>query len=514
MLCTSQFLSQVLFAETLVAQFHQVHFSQSRQGKSHCGLAVVDSLNQRFTCLQITKLYPNDTSDGTVLLHFPTSNRETARLNAYRQCGAFTYVHSDVMGHGHGKKGNLADTPTDTYFYRQWALFNNGTFSEHADGINSLPPKIGADIHMQEAWTIEKGSSKIIVAVLDGGVKWDHPEFAGRIWNNAKETPNNGIDDDGNGFVDDEHGWNFSNNQNVQNFAGNNNVKDSIGHGTNVAGIIGSNGNNNMGYAGVDWNCKIMPVKVLNDSNVGYYSWWAKGIHYAVDNGARVINISAGGTDAAGTVLKDAINYALSKKVTVVVSIGNDNSDIHEYPAAYPGVIAVGATEPNDTRVNGFFWDPKSGSNWGSHISLCAPGNFIYGLASTSNAEYDLFWGGTSQAAPHVSGVVALLLAQDSTLTPAQIKNILEVTADDQVGNPLEDKLGFDPYYGHGRLNAGRALAFKKTTTKLTIYRGKLLQTLPPLKSPVFNILGQQLNSKLGIQASQYIHAFPLYYSH
>jgi subtilisin family serine protease len=136
----------------------------------------------------------------------------------------------------------------------------------------------------------------------------------------------------------------------------------------------------------------------------------------------------------------------------------NTNSNTVFYPAAYPGVIAVGSTNPDDKRSHPFFWNPASGSNYGLHISVVAPGNYIYGLDYQSNSQYGFYWGGTSQATPHVCGLTALLLAQNPELTPAQIKTLLQSTAEDQVGDPAEDTPGWDQYYGYGRINAHNAL--------------------------------------------------------
>jgi subtilisin family serine protease len=135
----------------------------------------------------------------------------------------------------------------------------------------------------------------------------------------------------------------------------------------------------------------------------------------------------------------------------------NANTDTAYYPAACRHVIAVGATNPDDTRSAPFFWDKSSGSNYGKHITVVAPGNFIYGIDPEG---YDTYWGGTSQAAPYVSGLAALLIAQDPSRTADEIIDIIKNTADDGVGNPSEDKPGWDQYYGYGRINAYKALSF------------------------------------------------------
>ena len=331
--------------------------------------------------------------------------------------------------------------PNDIYAGRQWYIKNNGDFSRS----QSRP---GADIGLLQAWEIQPGDSQVIVAVLDGGCDIENPDFEGRIWANTKEIPDNGIDDDQNGFIDDVNGWDFVNSDNT--------LEDETGHGTNVAGIIGAKVNNNIGYAGIDQHCKLMILKITDKYGNGKYKDWAAAIYYAVNNGARVINMSVGGV-APSKQLSDAVNYAFANNVVVVSSMMNTNTDKPYYPAAISGVIAVGATNPDDTRAQPFFWDEKSGSNYGNHISVVAPGNYIYGLSPKGD---NFFWGGTSQAAPIVAGLAALLVAQDMSRTPQDIKHIIEITADDKVGDPAQDINGWDMYYGFGRVNAYRALRY------------------------------------------------------
>ena len=305
-----------------------------------------------------------------------------------------------------------------------------------------------ADIDMELAWDIEQGSSSITIAVLDSGLKLNHPEFNGRVWENSNEESNN-LDDDNNGYIDDFRGWDFANNDN--------DPTDDYGHGTNVTGIIGANANNNIGYAGVDWNSKLMICKILDQNNLGYYSWWVEAIYYAVDNGAKVINMSVGGSSFSNA-LQSAINYAHDNGVTIVACMMNENNSVTYYPAGFQNTIAVGSINPDNKRSSPFFWNSASGSNYGNHIDVVAPGNFIYGLSYQSNTNYNTYWGGTSQATPLVTGLAALLLAQDANRTPDDIRTIIRSTAEDQVGSPSEDIKGFDKYYGYGRINAHKAL--------------------------------------------------------
>ncbi|MDB5105647.1 MAG: type sorting protein [Fibrobacteres bacterium] len=416
--------------------------------------APLDSLGRRFAGKAILRMCPWDEREGTLILRFPKGRLSAkAMADAYRATGKFDLVEADGIGHGHGASGSaIAADPDDPFFNRQYGLKNTGS-RKFAD----IQAKAGADIEAVEAWAINPGSETITVAVLDCGLNVNHPDLAARVWANDSEIAGNGKDDDGNGFIDDVHGWSFANDAANEGTPGTANVGDDLGHGTNVAGIIGAMRDNGVGLAGVA-RCRIMPVKVLNRDNWGYYSWWAAGIRYAVDNGARILNMSLGGEDGNVTSLRTAVEYALQKNVTIVVSMGNERRAIPQYPAAFPGVVAVGATGPDDQWVKSFPWDTTKGSNFGSHISLCAPGNAIYGLDPANTSNYESYWSGTSQAAPHVTGVCALLLAQDPTRKPAEIKRLLEAGAEDGVGDPSLDTPGFDTHYGHGRLNAKLSL--------------------------------------------------------
>lgn len=252
-------------------------------------------------------------------------------------------------------------------------------------------------------------------------------------------------------------GWDFVNNNNTPN--------DDHGHGTNIAGIIGANSNNSMGYSGINMYCKIMNLKALDNNNKGFTSDIINAIYYAVSNGAKVINMSLGGGHS--TAYENAIKYAINNGVTVVAGMMNDNDNVKKYPAGYENVIAVGSTDPDDNRSAPFFWGEASGSSYGDHISVVAPGNYIFSLSNQVPETYNYYWGGTSQATPHVAGLVSLLLAQNPNLTPIEIKDIIETTADDQVGDPTEDTAGFDIYYGHGRINAFRALSNNLSVSEL-----------------------------------------------
>ncbi|HXS35222.1 MAG TPA: S8 family peptidase [Flavipsychrobacter sp.] len=389
------------------------------------GIPSVDAINTKYNCTTVDIIYDGKkhtpASPSIYLLKFKNAIDVNNAINDYKQTGLFQYIEPDYIGKGEGTV-----VPNDAHFYHQWALYNPGGIIFTADTFYKLPSKAGADIKMEQAWSIEEGDSSVKVAILDGGCNFNDFDLSGRLIK----------------------GWNYAYN--------NNDPTDDYGHGTVIASIIGANGNNNIGLAGVDWHCKMLIVKVQDSTNNGFYSNWEKGIYAAVDSGAKVINLSAGGTSSS-TSLQDAIDNAWSNNVTVVTGMGNLDSNLVEYPAADNHVIAVGATDYIDQRAAQYsFSSGKSGSNYGNWISVVAPGNDIDGYYYRSNVDtiFNL-WEGTSMSTAFVSALTSLLVAQDPTRTPDQIKNIIQKTADDTLENP---STGWNQYYGWGRINAYRAL--------------------------------------------------------
>jgi len=359
------------------------------------------------------------------------------------------FAEPDFIGEAAGESSRIEGTmnrPNDEFFGRQWGLHNDGTIST----TRGKPGKQGADINAIKGWDVATGSEDVIVGIMDSGVKLDHPDLAGRIWINPKEV-RNGIDDDNNGYIDDIYGWNFA--------YENSNVSDDGGHGTNIAGTIGANTNNVIGYAGVDHKCKLMICKNLDNDNLGEYSWWASSLYYAANNGARIINMSEGGYDYSKT-LKTAVDYASNMGAIVIASMMNKNNGDNYYPASFKNVLAVGATDSDDGRCRQFTWG--GGSNWGKHISVVAPGNRIYGLDYKDNFNYEVYWSGTSQATAYVSGLASLLLGQNRSRTSNDIWKIIISTAVDRIGDPREDSEGWDEYYGYGRIDMYAALSFDR----------------------------------------------------
>ncbi|MBL4658232.1 MAG: S8 family serine peptidase [Flavobacteriales bacterium] len=418
-----------------------------KQTVTHFNIPELDALNARHGFIRAERLYKGnvhgDKDIGKAeiiriyLFYYSDSISKFSAVEEYMRLGYFEYVELDYLGHA------AAIFPDDPEFDRQWYLYNDGSF-----GLANS--KEDADIDMELAWEKQTGNSSVILAFLDSGTKLDHPEFQNRLWENKLEVPNNGKDDDHNGYMDDFYGFDFA--------YGDPDPTDDHWHGTAMAGLAAANGNNGTGYAGVDWNCRIMSCKVLEADGFGYYSAWSEAIFYAVDNGADVINMSLGGTSSSD-LLKDGIKYAEANMVMVVAAMGNDDSDQLNFPAAIDDCFAVGATDPDDSHSRPFVGTIGTGTNHGQHIDVVAPGNFMYILDHTNELNYNLYAGGTSLATALVSGVASLLKAQDATRTPEDIRTILRNSAQDLVGSTGIDVTGWDSYYGYGRINASAALS-------------------------------------------------------
>ena len=295
---------------------------------------------------------------------------------------------------------------------------------EHLPGVSSVQPLFtyhtmqvpndpgysqlwGMDkISAPSAWNVRTDASSVVVAIVDTGVQITHPDLAGNIWTNPGEIAGNGIDDDNNGFVDDVHGWDFQNNDNS--------VYDSTSddHGTHVSGTIGGVGNNGVGVAGVAWNVQLMPLKFLGSSG-GSTADAISAIQYATMMGADIISASwgGGGFDQA---LKDAIDAFPGLFVAAAGNDGVDNDASPHYPSSYTSanLVSVASTTSTDGM--------SSFSNWGAtSVDIGAPGSNIY--STWPGSSYNTI-SGTSMATPHVSGAAAILLADDPSLTTAQLK--------------------------------------------------------------------------------------------
>jgi subtilisin family serine protease len=380
----------------------------------------------------IEKIFPNaeDTLlDNIYILHVPPQSDILTIVQEYAQ-------HPDVLYAEPNRIGILCTIPDDTNFTTQWYLHNTGQL-----GIPDC------DIDAPEAWDLETGTSEVTIAIIDTGIDDTHPDLLTKIWNNNDEIPDNGIDDDDNGYIDDVNGWDC--------YSNDSDPDDGYGHGTFCAGIAAAATNNSIGIAGVGWNCKFMPLKIINRNGEFYDSATAMGIVYAADNGADVISMSFTFLDSS--LLEDAVNYAYGKGVFLCAAAGNQNSPDEHYPAAYANVTAVAATTQNDTRCSPDDWGEGYGSNYGDWVDIAAPGNLIYSTMPTyhvtmndgGHSQNYTSASGTSASCPMVAGVAALLLSKNPLLSPDEVKILLCENVDPY--NSTE-------YIGTGRLNAQKAL--------------------------------------------------------
>jgi hypothetical protein len=289
----------------------------------------------------------------------------------------------------------------------QWGVNNTG------QSIRGISGVADADIDGYEAWDVRTSAADIIVAVIDSGVQWSHPDLDDNIWSNSDEIAGNGVDDDNNGYVDDVRGWDF--------YGNDSNPDDAEGHGTHCAGTVGAEGNNGIGVAGVAWDVQIMPLRFIGPFG-GSTSDAIAAVNYAVANGAKISNNSWGG-GGFSTALRDAIANAGANGHLFVAAAGNDgvntDSSAH-YPSSYSNdnIISVAATDNRD-NLAGF-------SNYGiSTVDLGAPG---VDIASTYNGSGYVWNSGTSMAAPHVSGAAAVLWAENPSWTYEQVRDRLYAT--------------------------------------------------------------------------------------
>ncbi len=326
----------------------------------------------------------------------------------------------------------VATVPSDPQFSSLWGLNNTGQTGGTPD----------ADIDAARAWDLTTGSSSTIVAVIDTGVDYNHPDLAANIWTNAGEIPGDNIDNDGNGFVDDVHGYDFINNDG--------NPQDDQGHGTHVAGTIGAVANNGLGVAGINWNVQIMPLKFLGADGSGSISDAIRALDYAVQMGAHISNNSYGDAEFS-QAFADAIADAGDEGHVFVAAAGNNagNNDASPfYPASFDAtnIISVAATDHNDQLA--------SFSNYGAtKVDIAAPG---VNILSTSPGNSYQTLSGTSMASPHVAGVVSLVHGLHPEWSVQQII--------DEVLNSADFLTNLEPVtVTGGRLNAAGAVGVPDT---------------------------------------------------
>lgn len=339
--------------------------------------------------------------DGALIFNVPSevlsklkSNPEILENAAYIKEDVLIQLPTHDIRETSGTEGNIQLTPNDPYYKYQWGM-----------------PMIGAD----KAWDGLSGDPRVIVAVIDTGVDYNHEDLAA---------------------VNESLGWDFVNNDA--------DAMDDEGHGTHVAGIIAATMNNNKGVVGVAPKVTVMPVKVLDAKGSGWTTDIADGIRYAADHGARILSMSLGG-DTPDTWMYSATRYAVSKGALVIAAAGNEGTEAPSYPGAYPWVLAVGAL--------GFDGNRAYYSQYGSFLDIMAPGGSSNGtpehdILSTYPGNKYVYMAGTSMATPHVSGVAALYWSYNIGFTNKQVGSMLIKYADD-LGTP-----GWDKYYGYGRVDA------------------------------------------------------------
>ncbi len=311
-----------------------------------------------------------------------------------------------------------------------------------------------------EAWDITTGRSSVLVAVLDTGIDLDHEDIVGNLWTNPNEIAGNGTDDDQNGYIDDIHGWDFVDNDNDPTPTVFSEADfDVATHGTLIAGEIGAVGNNGFGVTGLAWDVSLLPVRMLGEDGSGTGNNAAAAIQYAVEQGAKVINLSFAGNEP-NTALENAVRDAYEQGVVVVAALGNDGRNVDLDPV-YPACLrttdedwVIGVTALTEQNLGADF------TNYGAICAdLGAPGTSIIGLSYQDDviagfeSSYDGLWSGTSMASPLVAGAAALLFSEYPTLSAGDVRNILKLSVD-----PVR-ATGFPSGgLGAGRLNVLRAL--------------------------------------------------------
>ena len=365
----------------------------------------LERLSRQLGAVSVFPVFPSTTPGGqhpqlrrNYLIRFPKGWALEPLQRRYERHTAIEAVEMNRLNQ------SCAETePNDPNYAEQWNL---------------------AVLNMLQAWDIEQGKPQVTVAVVDSGIATRHPEFRSQLWENVGEIPRNGIDDDGNGYVDDRNGWDFSDAPTLPGSGDwtvrDNDPEDETGHGTHVSGIIAAKANNGIGIAGIAPNCRLMPLRAGFKYGGGSYLQnddLAAAIVYAADNGAQVINMSWGDTVRA-FIIEDAIEYAYRRGCILVGAAGNSAAVGSYYPAALKPVISVAGLGQEKQLYDG--------SNFGATINIAAPGEEI--LSTALNGEYRKR-SGTSMAAAHVSGVAALVLSTNPNATHIEIQEKLITTA-------------------------------------------------------------------------------------
>jgi type VII secretion-associated serine protease mycosin len=354
-------------------------------------------------------------------------------------------VVSVAVGHEDGAVAALRANGSVAYAERDGRAEATDTSTNDPYYMSQTSTSI-SQVRAPAAWDVTTGAPGFVVAVVDSGVS-SHPDLAGKL------LP----------------GWDYVNNDN--------NPADDNGHGTMVAGIIGAATNNATGIAGLCWGCAIMPVKVLDANASGSYANIASGITYAADHGAKVINLSLGGSTTSST-LQSAVDYAVSKGAVVVAASGNQSCACVLYPAAYPNAMAVGSVDKYNVRY--------SYSNWGPSLDLVAPGT-NWATSNATQSGYAAF-SGTSSATPVVAALAALVRSLMPSLPPSAVASLLESSALDLGSSGRDDEYGFGEVDFAAAIQAAGGLQPSPTATPAPTVAptptGTPVPTVAPTPSP------------------------------
>ena len=417
--------TQIVFAQSNSEGFPHIRNTPGElivRLHSDASVASLDTLSQRFGAVSVSPVFSPATPAGQhprlkniYLIRFPIQWGLEPLLRRYEQHPAIEAVEFNRLS-----QFCAGTVPNDPGYSEQWNL---------------------RLINMPEAWRITQGDPQVTVAVVDSGIATRHPEFRSQLWQNSGEIPENGVDDDRNGYIDDINGWDFSDAPTLpgggDSTVRDNEPEDETGHGTHVSGIIAAKVNNGLGIAGIAPECRLMPLRAGFKFGGGEYLQnddLAVAIVYAADNGAQVINMSWGDTVNA-FIIEASLEYAYARGCVLVGAAGNSGSLGSYYPAGLKTVISVAGLGQEKQLY--------SDSNFGATIDIAAPGEEIPSTDIDGGYQNR---SGTSMAAAHVSGIAGLLIAANPNYSNTEVQRTLIATAEPLFINSLVGAGALDAY--------------------------------------------------------------------